>query len=87
MARGISGGQAKRVNIGIALVTNPRVLFLGGFGAHLLMVVPAISYGKPFLGAFGLLLRWRLIAAGGTCMLRMPTECLHDAPRCCSCTC
>ncbi len=26
--RGISGGQAKRVNIGIALVTNPRVLFL-----------------------------------------------------------
>lgn len=29
MARGISGGQAKRVNIGIALVTNPRVLFLG----------------------------------------------------------
>jgi len=28
MARGISGGQAKRVNIGIALVTNPRVLFL-----------------------------------------------------------
>ena len=29
MNRGISGGQAKRVNIGIALVTNPRVLFLG----------------------------------------------------------
>lgn len=28
MARGISGGQSKRVNIGIALVTNPRVLFL-----------------------------------------------------------
>jgi ABC-type sulfate/molybdate transport systems ATPase subunit len=28
MERGISGGQAKRVNIGIALVTNPRVLFL-----------------------------------------------------------
>ena len=28
MARGISGGQAKRVNIGIALVTNPRVLML-----------------------------------------------------------
>lgn len=28
MARGISGGQAKRVNIGIALVANPRVLFL-----------------------------------------------------------
>ena len=28
LARGISGGQAKRVNIGIALVTNPRVLFL-----------------------------------------------------------
>ena len=28
MARGISGGQAKRVNIGIALITNPRVLFL-----------------------------------------------------------
>ncbi|EIE18756.1 ABC family transporter: multidrug, partial [Coccomyxa subellipsoidea C-169] len=26
--RGISGGQCKRVNIGIALVTNPRVLFL-----------------------------------------------------------
>lgn len=28
MTKGISGGQAKRVNIGIALVTNPRVLFL-----------------------------------------------------------
>ena len=28
MARGISGGQSKRVNIGIALVTNTRVLFL-----------------------------------------------------------
>lgn len=28
MARGISGGQAKRVNIGLALVTSPRVLFL-----------------------------------------------------------
>lgn len=26
--RGISGGQAKRVNIGIALVTQPKVLFL-----------------------------------------------------------
>ncbi|KAK9808054.1 hypothetical protein WJX73_010576 [Symbiochloris irregularis] len=28
LARGISGGQAKRVNIGIALVTNTRVLFM-----------------------------------------------------------
>lgn len=28
LARGISGGQAKRTNIGIALVTKPRVLFL-----------------------------------------------------------
>ena len=28
MARGISGGQAKRVNIGIALVGSPRILFL-----------------------------------------------------------
>lgn len=28
MERGISGGQAKRVNIAIALITNPRVLFL-----------------------------------------------------------
>ena len=28
LARGISGGQAKRVNIGISLVTRPRVLFL-----------------------------------------------------------
>lgn len=27
-ARGISGGQAKRVNVAIALITNPRVLFL-----------------------------------------------------------
>jgi hypothetical protein len=28
MTKGISGGQAKRVNIGIALITAPRVLFL-----------------------------------------------------------
>eukprot|EP01025_Chloroclados_australasicus_P023816 TRINITY_DN2402_c0_g1_i2.p1 TRINITY_DN2402_c0_g1~~TRINITY_DN2402_c0_g1_i2.p1 ORF type:complete len:652 (-),score=93.43 TRINITY_DN2402_c0_g1_i2:504-2429(-) len=28
LSRGVSGGQAKRTNIGIALVTNPRVLFL-----------------------------------------------------------
>ena len=28
LSRGISGGQAKRVNIGISLVTRPRVLFL-----------------------------------------------------------
>lgn len=28
--RGISGGQAKRLNIGIALITDPRVLFLDG---------------------------------------------------------
>jgi ATP-binding cassette subfamily G (WHITE) protein 2 len=28
LRRGISGGQCKRVNIGIALVTSPRVLFL-----------------------------------------------------------
>ncbi|KAK9815892.1 hypothetical protein WJX72_011513 [[Myrmecia] bisecta] len=28
LEKGISGGQAKRVNIGIALVTSPRVLFL-----------------------------------------------------------
>ena len=27
-SKGISGGQAKRVNIGLALITNPRVLFL-----------------------------------------------------------
>ncbi|GIM01311.1 hypothetical protein Vretimale_6115 [Volvox reticuliferus] len=28
LAKGISGGQAKRTNIGIALISNPRVLFL-----------------------------------------------------------
>ncbi|GIL50638.1 hypothetical protein Vafri_6770 [Volvox africanus] len=28
LKRGISGGQAKRTNVGIALITNPRVLFL-----------------------------------------------------------
>ena len=28
LAFSIAGGQCKRVNIGIALVTNPRVLFL-----------------------------------------------------------
>jgi ABC-type multidrug transport system ATPase subunit len=35
LAKGISGGQAKRTNIGIAMVTNPRVLMLdevGGWG-------------------------------------------------------
>lgn len=30
LAKGISGGQAKRTNIGIALITHPRVLFLDG---------------------------------------------------------
>jgi ABC-type multidrug transport system ATPase subunit len=33
--KGISGGQAKRTNIGIALVTSPRVLFLGELGGDL----------------------------------------------------
>jgi len=28
LKRGISGGQAKRVNIALALITQPRVLFL-----------------------------------------------------------
>ena len=28
LARGISGGQAKRVNIGLSLLSRPRVLFL-----------------------------------------------------------
>ncbi|KAK9808412.1 hypothetical protein WJX73_002001 [Symbiochloris irregularis] len=28
LARGVSGGQAKRTNVGIALITSPRVLFL-----------------------------------------------------------
>lgn len=28
LQKGISGGQAKRTNIGIALITSPRVLFL-----------------------------------------------------------
>jgi ABC-type multidrug transport system ATPase subunit len=28
MLRGISGGEAKRVNVGIALITSPSVLFL-----------------------------------------------------------
>ena len=28
LSKGVSGGQAKRTNIGIALITNPRVLFL-----------------------------------------------------------
>lgn len=28
LEKGISGGQAKRTNIGIALITSPRVLFL-----------------------------------------------------------
>jgi ATP-binding cassette subfamily G (WHITE) protein 2 len=30
LLKGISGGQAKRTNIGIAIITNPRVLFLDG---------------------------------------------------------
>jgi ATP-binding cassette, subfamily G (WHITE), member 2 len=32
LVKGISGGQAKRTNIGIALITNPRVLFLDEVG-------------------------------------------------------
>lgn len=28
LVKGISGGQAKRTNIGITLITNPRVMFL-----------------------------------------------------------
>ncbi len=35
LLKGISGGQAKRTNIGIALITNPRVIFLdGAFCGH-----------------------------------------------------
>jgi ATP-binding cassette subfamily G (WHITE) protein 2 len=34
LTKGISGGQAKRVNIGIAIITNPRVLFLDGAAAR-----------------------------------------------------
>ena len=30
LVKGISGGQAKRTNIGLALVSSPRVLFLDG---------------------------------------------------------
>lgn len=36
LARGISGGQAKRTNVGIALITNPKVLFLDGTSSGLL---------------------------------------------------
>lgn len=44
--KGISGGQMKRTNIGIAIVTSPRVLFLGTNGncIHTCMVVVTATY-------------------------------------------
>lgn len=38
MSKGISGGQAKRTNIALALVTNPKVMFLGESAARCLQV-------------------------------------------------
>lgn len=44
MSRGISGGQAKRVNIGVALVTQPKILFLVSYpdsqGAEAVAIAP-----------------------------------------------
>ena len=47
MHRGISGGQAKRVNIGIALVTEPKILFLD----EVRVVCPPRLHPWTFLGA------------------------------------
>ena len=47
MNKGISGGQSKRVNIGIALVTNPRVLFLGAPAGAPAPAGPAVAVPVP----------------------------------------
>ncbi len=46
LVKGISGGQAKRTNIGIALITSPRVLFLDEVRAciHVLYYL-TVSFG------------------------------------------
>jgi hypothetical protein len=47
LSKGISGGQAKRVNIGIALITNPRVLFLDEPTSGELPYVYMHAWGLP----------------------------------------
>jgi ATP-binding cassette subfamily G (WHITE) protein 2 len=47
LVKGISGGQAKRTNIGLALVSSPRVLFLDGARAVRARGPPAPADGPP----------------------------------------
>mmetsp|Transcript_39168 Transcript_39168/g.76453 ORF Transcript_39168/g.76453 Transcript_39168/m.76453 type:complete len:636 (+) Transcript_39168:128-2035(+) len=64
--RGISGGQAKRVNIGLALITRPRVLFLDE---------PTSGLDSRTADSVVVLLR-RLAAEGGRtiiCTIHSPT--------------
>ena len=44
LVKGISGGQAKRVNIGLALVSSPRVLFLDGAACAIVMPHFALAF-------------------------------------------
>ena len=47
LTKGISGGQAKRTNIGIALISNPRVLFLDGACSHASLLRPVRVLTRP----------------------------------------